>query len=208
MDKYAESRFLTFFAPRASASGFVGTLAGSLSILPPATTPISTSVPAERNERKSESVLSAPLDAQAVKESKIRFNDGGIDPAGRVFFGSMGIDESAKDPKGELWRFDPATKKETKILDGIGCSNGLGWSPDGKTVCECSLTSHIVRERQPTKAQNTTQTTSTRHTTSSTHSPTPPQGILSRGGRSLLARQHQTTLVVQKGHMMVSAWTE
>lgn len=41
--------------------------------------------------------------------------------------------------RGQFWRYDP-DGKEVKILDAVGTSNGLGWSPDHKTMCELSLT--------------------------------------------------------------------
>lgn len=67
---------------------------------------------------------------------KMRFNDGAVDCRGRFWAGEM--DQEAcndhlrlRPPKGRLWRFDP-DGTATKILDGIYCSNGIGWSPDNK----------------------------------------------------------------------------
>jgi hypothetical protein len=37
--------------------------------------------------------------------------------------------------RGQFWRYDP-DGKEVKVLDAVGTSNGLGWSPDYKTMCE------------------------------------------------------------------------
>ena len=37
--------------------------------------------------------------------------------------------------RGQFWRYDP-DGKEVKVLDAVGTSNGLGWSPDHKTMCE------------------------------------------------------------------------
>ena len=45
----------------------------------------------------------------------------------------MGIDEHAM--KGQLYRYDPDGSKHL-MEEGIGCSNGLGWSPDNKKMCE------------------------------------------------------------------------
>jgi len=58
----------------------------------------------------------------------IRFNDAAVDPAGRVWVGSMHIGES--EPLGELYRLD-AGGVLTPALKGVTVSNGLGWSPDG-----------------------------------------------------------------------------
>lgn len=58
-----------------------------------------------------------------------RFNDVIADPAGRVFCGTM----STKDHPGRLYRLD-ADGTITKILDGIGTSNGMGFTPDRKQM--------------------------------------------------------------------------
>ena len=55
-----------------------------------------------------------------------RMNDGKVDPLGNFWAGTMG---PAADG-GSLYRLD-ADRKVTRVLDGIGVSNGLGWSPDG-----------------------------------------------------------------------------
>jgi len=61
-----------------------------------------------------------------------RFNDGKCDRQGRLWAGTMGdVDWDA--PVGSLYRFD-ASAKLTRMEEGICCSNGLGWSPDGKTL--------------------------------------------------------------------------
>jgi sugar lactone lactonase YvrE len=60
-----------------------------------------------------------------------RFNDGKCDRRGRFWAGTMRDDESA--PDGSLYRLD-ADHSCTRMLSGVICSNGLGWSPDGTTL--------------------------------------------------------------------------
>jgi sugar lactone lactonase YvrE len=66
--------------------------------------------------------------AAAPARPGIRFNDAAVDPAGRVWVGSMDIDE--KEPLGVLYRLDPGSAL-TPIVTGVTVSNGLSWSPDG-----------------------------------------------------------------------------
>lgn len=61
----------------------------------------------------------------------IRFNDAGVDPAGRVWVGSMDVAEA--EPLGELYRLDPGGVL-TPVVRGVTISNGLGWSPDGSRM--------------------------------------------------------------------------
>ena len=58
----------------------------------------------------------------------VRMNEGGADPAGNFWCGSMAYDESAG--AGALYRLTPDLAA-TKVLDGVTISNGLGFSPDG-----------------------------------------------------------------------------
>jgi len=61
-----------------------------------------------------------------------RFNDGKCDRQGRLWAGTMG----AKDwlaATGALYRFDP-DQRITLMQDQVKCSNGTGWSPDGRTM--------------------------------------------------------------------------
>lgn len=55
-----------------------------------------------------------------------RFNDVFADPEGRVFAGTM----PKSDRLGRLYRIDPDLSYRV-ILEGIGCSNGMGLTPDG-----------------------------------------------------------------------------
>ena len=61
----------------------------------------------------------------------IRFNDAGVDPAGRVWAGSMHTAEAA--PVGELYRLD-AGGRLNPVVKNVTVSNGLGWSPDGSRM--------------------------------------------------------------------------
>jgi sugar lactone lactonase YvrE len=58
----------------------------------------------------------------------VRMNEGGADPAGNFWCGSMAYDQS--DGAGALYRLTPDLTVE-KVLDGVTISNGLGFSPDG-----------------------------------------------------------------------------
>lgn len=80
-------------------------------------------LPAERGER-----WTTRLIAEAPARDGIRFNDAGVDPAGRVWVGSMHIGEA--EPLGELYRLDTGGTLTT-VVKGATVSNGLGWSPDG-----------------------------------------------------------------------------
>jgi sugar lactone lactonase YvrE len=61
----------------------------------------------------------------------IRFNDAGVDPAGRVWVGSMHMTEA--EPLGELYRLDPGGRLNP-VVKNVTVSNGLGWSPDGSRL--------------------------------------------------------------------------
>jgi sugar lactone lactonase YvrE len=69
--------------------------------------------------------------AEVPAREGIRFNDASVDPAGRVWVGSMHIDEA--EPLGELYRLDPG-RVLTPVVKGVTVSNGIGWSPDGSRM--------------------------------------------------------------------------
>jgi len=69
--------------------------------------------------------------ADAPAREDIRFNDAGVDPAGRVWAGSMHMGEAA--PLGELYRLD-AGGRLNAVVKNVTVSNGLGWSPDGSRM--------------------------------------------------------------------------
>lgn len=80
-------------------------------------------LPAERGEEWVTRVI-----AEVPARERLRFNDAGIDPAGRVWVGSMHLDESA--PVAALYRLD-AGSVLTRVLDDVTISNGMAWAPDG-----------------------------------------------------------------------------
>ena len=58
----------------------------------------------------------------------IRFNDVSADPAGRVFAGLTALMPTA-DKRRSLYRLDPDGSLRA-VVDGLGCSNGIGFTPD------------------------------------------------------------------------------
>lgn len=58
----------------------------------------------------------------------IRMNDGGCDPDGRFYCGTMAYDE--RPGAGSLYRLEP-DRSVTVVLEGVTISNGLEWTPDG-----------------------------------------------------------------------------
>jgi len=69
-----------------------------------------------------------------------RFNDVIADPAGRVFCGTM----SSKDHPGSLYRLDPDGKL-SKILEGVGCSNGMGFTLDRRHMYHTDSSNREIR---------------------------------------------------------------
>jgi sugar lactone lactonase YvrE len=80
------------------------------------------------------------LDAQGGREALLaenpedqrtsRFNDGRVDPAGRFLAGT--IDEPKDGAKAHLYRFD--RRGLATLAGGLHTSNGVAFSPDGRTL--------------------------------------------------------------------------
>jgi len=68
-----------------------------------------------------------------------RFNDVIADPEGRVFCGTMSTPTRA----GRLYRLDP-DRTIRQLLDGIGTSNGMGFTPDGKGMYYTDTRKHEI----------------------------------------------------------------
>ncbi len=62
------------------------------------------------------------------KRKDARFNDGKVDPKGRFWAGTLGDDDQSS-----LYRMDPDGVVHV-METGIQISNGIGWSPDHKTM--------------------------------------------------------------------------
>jgi L-arabinonolactonase len=84
-----------------------------------------------------------------------RFNDGKTDRQGRFWSGSM-FESPGKPPAriASLYRLDPDLSVH-RMVEGIGCSNGLAWSPDSRTMyCTDSHTPHVwAWDFDPTTAE-------------------------------------------------------
>ncbi|WP_255826974.1 SMP-30/gluconolactonase/LRE family protein [Amycolatopsis sp. GM8] len=74
-------------------------------------------------------------------DNGIRMNDGGCDPDGRFYCGSMAYSEAAG--AGSLYRLDAGGAVST-VLTGVTISNGLAWSPDGGTAYYIDTPTHRV----------------------------------------------------------------
>jgi sugar lactone lactonase YvrE len=92
--------------------------------------------PAESGEGWTERTI-----ASAPAREGVRFNDAAVDPAGRVWVGSMDIAE--KEPLGVLYRLDPGGAL-TPVVTGVTVSNGLGWSPDGSRLYYADSPMHRI----------------------------------------------------------------
>ena len=61
-------------------------------------------------------------------DDSVRMNEGGCDPDGRFYCGSMAYDQQPG--AGTLYRLDPDGSVRA-VLEDVSVSNGLEWSPDG-----------------------------------------------------------------------------
>ena len=83
-------------------------------------------------------LIAAPLSAG----SDLRFNDAAVDPAGRLWAGTMNeSDPDATD--GCLYRLDPDLTVR-QVSCGFTISNGIGWSPDKKTMYFADTSRRVI----------------------------------------------------------------
>jgi sugar lactone lactonase YvrE len=85
---------------------------------------------------ESEDMIAAPYDTKIM-----RFNDGRVDPAGRFWVGTMY--EPRDQQKAEMYVLDKGQLRQA-WAGGMTNSNGLAWSPDGRTMYHADTTSHRV----------------------------------------------------------------
>lgn len=71
--------------------------------------------------------------------ARLRFNDGKVDPAGRLWVGSI---SDAREPEAALYRFGGAAF--TAQVPGLTTSNGLAWSPDGQRMHWSDTKAHCI----------------------------------------------------------------
>jgi sugar lactone lactonase YvrE len=92
---------------------------------------------ADAQGRPTRKVVAAPYETL-----RHRFNDGRCDPQGRFVVGSMNENRDVADAA--LYRLDAAGTL-TQLLDGLMISNGLAWSPDGRTMYHADTPVRTVR---------------------------------------------------------------
>lgn len=68
---------------------------------------------------------------QIWDDATVRMNDGGCDPHGRFYCGSMAYAQTPG--RGAMYRLD-ADASSSFVFGGTTISNGLDWSPDGRTA--------------------------------------------------------------------------
>ncbi|MGH8890914.1 MAG: SMP-30/gluconolactonase/LRE family protein [Acidothermaceae bacterium] len=64
-------------------------------------------------------------------DTSLRMNEGGCDPQGRFYSGSIAYDQAPG--RASLYRMD-ADGTVSHLFGDVTCSNGLDWSPDGQTA--------------------------------------------------------------------------
>ena len=83
------------------------------------------------------------LTANVEEPPTNRLNDGKVGPDGAFWVGSMD-ENSPRQPVAALYRVT-ADGRITKQQDGIAVSNGLAWSPDGRTMYHSDSTAGSSR---------------------------------------------------------------
>lgn len=74
-------------------------------------------------------------------DESIRMNEGGCDPDGRFYCGSMAYDQRPE--AASLYRLDPDGTVHV-VLEGVTVSNGLEWSPDGSRAYYNDTPTHCI----------------------------------------------------------------
>jgi sugar lactone lactonase YvrE len=75
------------------------------------------------------------------EDTALRMNEGGCDPDGRFWCGSMAYDQ--RPGAAALYRLDP-DRRVHRQLDAVTISNGIDWSPDGSLAYYDDTATHRV----------------------------------------------------------------
>ena len=76
-----------------------------------------------------------------LNEKDVRLNDGKCDPVGRIWFGTMPLDEESEQKLAKLYR----VTNEIKEMDqNFGIANGKAWTKDGKYFYHIDTSSKII----------------------------------------------------------------
>ena len=86
----------------------------------------------------------APFDPR-----RFLFNDGRCDPVGRFYAGPMYLPLRPGDTQGgeeaaPLWRYEPSRAGWAAVSPPVKTSNGLGWSPDGRTMYHADTAGKVI----------------------------------------------------------------
>ncbi len=82
-----------------------------------------------------------PVAALEADDPRTMMNDGKCDPAGRFWAGTKDIE--GRRPLGSLYRLD-LDGTAVRVLRDVTVSNGLGWSPDGRTMYYIDSPTHAI----------------------------------------------------------------
>lgn len=95
--------------------------------------------------------LDAPLRAcpEILHRSDVRMNEGGCDPSGQLYLGSMAYD--ARSGGGKLYRIPDDAGVET-VEDAVTISNGIDWSPDNTSCYYVDSATHRIDQYDWTPA--------------------------------------------------------
>jgi len=78
---------------------------------------------------------------EVFSDDSVRMNEGGCDPAGGFYCGSMAYDQ--RPGGGTLYRLDPDGSVRV-VLESVTVSNGLDWSPDGSLAYYNDTATHRI----------------------------------------------------------------
>jgi sugar lactone lactonase YvrE len=71
--------------------------------------------------------------AHVPEDACMRVNDIAVDPAGRLWLGTMTLPHRPR-RAGALWRLDPGAAAPVRVVDDVALANGIAWSPAGDTM--------------------------------------------------------------------------
>jgi sugar lactone lactonase YvrE len=91
---------------------------------------------------RSDGTLERKVAAAPYDPAHFRFNDGRCDPQGRFFPGTMNEERDAH--TAALYRLD-ADGALVQVIGDVMISNGLAWSPDGRTMYHSDTPARVIR---------------------------------------------------------------